>query len=212
MEGAVAGAESDGFGLQHTQAWLVLHVRLQRLLQCLQSSSTPHEREALKNHFASQLVEQAKQYSVGAERAPPAPEASSTSGWQATNELNSLALLAVANMFDRLITPRQQTAPQVRAICGPLAAGKEDDAVLSAWSLFMQQASSTLGSLSSGWAAAAATAGGLRSSCPPSPMSPMRRPLPNESPGPTSPVPPGRGDVGSNGLPRNGSEIFSFEQ
>ena len=68
----------------------------------------------------------------------------------AAQQLNSLALLACASIFDRLL--RQQTAHRVRevlALSGPLA-GQESAALQSAWSMFMQQASSTLGDLGSG--------------------------------------------------------------
>ena len=196
--------------MQHTHAWQALHGRLQRLVQCLQSSSTPHEREALKNHFATHLVEQAKQYSEGAAESAVVP---ATSGWRATIELNSLALLAVANNFDRLITPRQQIAPQVRALVGGLfSAEKVDDALSSAWSLFMQQASFTLGGLGSGRAAVAAVTAAAASGPPSpamSPASPLRRAvIGSESPEPPSAV---RGELGEKALPRNGSGIFPFE-
>lgn len=209
---ASVSAHSAVVGLQHTHAWTVLHGRLQRLLLCLSNSSTTHEREALTEHFATQLVEQAKEYSAPASQSEgPTSSPSSSNTPHRTNELNSLALLAVASMFDRLIIPRQQTAPQVREVLsrsGPLAL-KEDDALSTAWSLFVQQASSSLGNLGSGWAAAPAAAPNIRSP-PPSPMiDPRRQAAAGESPGPASPM---AGRAEPKNMPRNGSELFSFEE
>ena len=211
-----ASSGDAALGLQHTQAWLVLQARLQRLMQCLQSSSHPDEREALKNHFATQLVEQARQYSTSPEPAAAPAGAVMVNGRQATNELNSLALLAAASCFDHLLAPRQQTAPQVRALLslsGPLAAGKEDAAVHSAWSLFMQQASSTLGVLGAGWTSTGALTTNAQGKSPGlgSPASPPRRAGASESPGTASPV-VGKTEAHSEHLPRNTSEIFNFEQ
>ena len=126
---------------------------------------------------------------------------------QSTNEFNSLALLACANIFDRLL--RQQTAPQVRevlALSGPLA-GQEDAALQSAWSLFMQQASSTLGTLGGGWGTATASG---RSSQPPSPQGSCSPGAERSLATPHSPQ-PGRKELGENGMPRNGSLVFDFE-
>lgn len=204
-------------GLGHTQAWNELHVKLQRMYTCLHASTTTVEREALTKHFASQLVAQAKQYSATRATAPAAAASSDTASSQ-THELNSLALLAVAGVFDRLIPSRQQTAPQVRevlSLSGPLAL-KEDDALLSAWSLFVQQASSSLGSLGSGWPVLPAAA----SPAPATPTSPVRGaqrvpPGGESNSGPASPAASpalGRAELDKGDLRRNASELFSFEE
>jgi len=200
-------------GLQHTHAWTVLQCRLTRLLRCLQSSSTPAEQQALKTHFASQLVEQAKEYSSQATQATAESSSQAKQG-SAAQQLNSLALLACASIFDRLL--RQQTAHRVRevlALSGPLA-GQESAALQSAWSMFMQQASSTLGDLGSGWSAAGSD---RRLSQPPSPPQLKRDRNANASGGSggcgsSSPSPQSaRRELGSDGLPRNGSLVFDFE-
>lgn len=204
---------SSSFGLQHTHAWTVLHCRLTRLLHCLQSSSTPAEAQALKNHFSHQLIEQAKEYSSQATVAgDAATSAAPSTGAQLTNELNSLALLACANIFDRLL--RQQTAGQVRevlALSDPLA-GQESAVLQSAWSLFTQQASSTIGDLGSGWSAAGSGGSG-RLSQPPSPQGQGTGQRNFGSGGDsTGPSPQsGRLELGSDGMPRNGSLVFDFE-
>jgi len=190
-------------GLLHTHAWLTASARLQRLISCLNHSSTQEERDSLADLFALQLVEQAKQYSQPA-----------AAGWQPANELNTLAVFVVASIFDRIVSPRVQTTPQVRALLPE--SGKEDAALQSAWSLFMQQASSSIGGgLGTIWTAGGPTGPAAgppgKASSPPSPTSPCGRPPrligPSESrPGPDSPF------AHRGVMPRNGSEIFAFEQ
>jgi len=198
---AVPLAPLEAFGLQHTHVWVSLSGRLKRTIELCSSSKNPREQAAYREHFAGQLVEHAKQYSAGG-----AP----SDVWKQTHELNSMALLAIANMFDRIVGDNnrwQPTAPQVRALLGGrLAAAKEEVALSSAFSLFMQQASSTIGGIGSGWAVTASS----RSSAPPSPAPPRHH---SESPEAASPDAPPRAYGKDAPLPRNGSEaLFNFEE
>jgi len=112
------------------------------------------ERQQEVSSFRGTLIEQAKQFS--SKGSPP-----SSQQQQQTVELNSLALLAIAHVYDRLIGDRQQAVPQVAALLGDSLRANNDDvarSASSAWPLFVEQASSTLGSLGSlgtGWAAGA---------------------------------------------------------
>jgi len=206
-------AESGGFGVQHTPAWVSLHGALQRLFVLHEKATTNQERDDLKRSFGQQLIEEAREVLGQYKAGPPETSKRSENDQAARSEhklqLNSLAILAVASMFDMALS--QETSPQVQSLLssGPLA-DKDDAALTSAWHMFMLQASSTLG-LRPTLAAAPAPAGiafpGLAYPSFDSPASPARRGVP----GLVSPLgspQPGRRAA----MTRNSSELFLFEQ
>ena len=183
-----------------------------------ESAATRQERDQLNSHFASTLIEQARELSEEFSRSGGSGE-SARNGAASAEQLNGLALLAVATMFDMALA--QQTAPQVRSMLacasGPLA--KEDAAMASAWQMFLVQASSSLG-LRPTMAAAPAPDGTLRK-LPSfdSPKSPTRRAmgglgsqLGNGSSNSLSIGSPTMGARKDGTMPRNMSELFLFEQ
>jgi len=201
-------SNEPAFGLQHTLTWNTLYRRLVRLVQCLQSpASMQQERQQEVSSFRGTLIEQAKQFS--SKGSPP-----SSQQQQQTVELNSLALLAIAHVYDRLIGDRQQAVPQVAALLGDSLRANNDDvarSASSAWPLFVEQASSTLGSLGSlgtGWAAGA---GGRMVLGAPSPRRLRQRDAERAEPASpvASPAKLGEQRAESCGLRRNGSsELF----
>jgi hypothetical protein len=221
------GATGMSFGLHAVPLWRPWQVKLQRLLQQHQSAATRQERDQLNSHFASTLVEQARELSEEFSRSGGSAQSGGradedlrkSSGAASAEQLNGLALLAVATIFDMALA--QQAAPQVRSMLasssGPLA--KEDAAMASAWQMFLVQASSSLG-LRPTMAAAPAPDGSLRR-LPSfdSPKSPPRRAigsfgsqLGNASSNSLSLGSPSMGARKDGTMPRNMSELFLFEQ
>ena len=202
---ASPASASKGFGLHHTEAWQNLHGRLQRLFLLYDSSASWQDRTSLTTAFAGLLIQQAneeaKEFSAEARREV-------RHGLQ----LIGLALLVVATSFDTALN--QEIAPRVKDIltCGapqdaaaaPLAELEHgsDASLASALSMFMLQASSVLG-------------------VTPPLAHDVKSPV--VSPSTWRQPPPGKGadehDVSASPmiarraiLPRNGSELFAFEQ
>ena len=208
-----------GFGLHAVPIWRPWHERLKRLFAQHQHVTSRQERDALNSHFAETLIEEAREVSEEFSRNNHASSSEQSRPGVNAAQLNGLALLAVATMFDMALA--QQSAPQVRSLLacdsGPLA--NEDAAMASAWQMFMLQASSSLG-LTPTLSAAPAPDGSIRK-LPSfeSPKSPSRRfgsMASNASMGSNGSVTnlgsPTMGSRRDGTMPRNTSELFMFEQ
>lgn len=191
---------SADFGLQHTHVWRTLIPSLQRLLPRLQKLHG-YEQEAAAAHFSEQLLEQARAFSS---------EKAVTATGDPSQQLNSLALLALANMYDTLLASagvrgrRHPVAvyPKVREVLGDASdSDVHGEAVALPRAMFMMQAASTAGCL---------TAAGHESDASPAPSPHITRRAAaqgaHQQKGPTSPMMKSMG-----GMSRVGSEIFTFE-
>ena len=187
-------AQGADIGIFHTPAWAALHGGLKRLFDANARAGSRQEREQLNSSFSATLIEKARK--VAAEYSP-----SSSPSSQHGQQLDGLAILAVASMFDTALA--QQTSTQVRSLLlsGPLA--KEDASLSSAWQLFMQQASATLG-LRPTLSAAAAPAAALPTTWELDSPDPPRRALSHAMSNVASPL--------ASRMQRNTSELFIFEQ
>jgi len=205
---SVTQLTSANFGLQHTHVWQTLIPSLQRLIPRLQKLHG-HEQEAAAAHFSEQLLEQARAFSTG--------EKAATATGDPSQQLNSLALLALANMYDTVLAStgvrgRRHPVtvyPKVREVLGDHTSESDayDEAVALPRAMFMMQAASTAGCL---------TASGHESDVSPAPSPHITRRAAllqqqqqqgtQQQKGHTSPMIKSMG-----GMSRVSSEIFTFE-